>query len=291
MLRTGSSVRSHHGAPPRSPRERTRRSTRNEQLAALIAAFKRTQLEPDSNAGSSVASTQVTNVSTVSRSPGYYAYEPSETSEVSDTSTVCWSDYEGSIVTRRPRPDSSAVSAGRPPGGGPTSYEPSEISEVSDQSTVCWSDYEDSNTTPPSTRHPRPNPDRSNAEPASLPRETFLPISDINDFSAIQIILALIHDCLLAVDNLFHGHRPPNVFEHRYRLLSLYIVADDVSAFRRPLQLQGFHLRYLAIEKLLELRQKTLFATREELNLLLNSSRRSEIHTCGISSSIFDKNP
>ncbi|KAF8916415.1 hypothetical protein CPB85DRAFT_1559520 [Mucidula mucida] len=274
MLHEVSSVRSHHGAPPRSPRERARRASRNEQLAALGAAFRRTRLEPDSNAGSSVSSNHNTNVSTVSRSPDYYAYEPSETSEVSDTSTVCWSDYGGSTVARRPRVDSppavSAVSIASRSAGtsrGPPLYESSVISEVSDQSTVCWSDNAGSTTPPASTRRLSSTVvvgNRFNAVPAAIPRDTFIPLHDINDSSAIQIILALIHDCLLAIDKLLLGRRPPKVFASRYRLLSLYVVGDDVRAFRRPLELQGFTLRYSAIQRLVIVRERTLFASREE---------------------------
>ncbi|KAF9019714.1 hypothetical protein BDZ89DRAFT_1139167 [Hymenopellis radicata] len=286
MPRAISSIRSYRDTTAQLPREPSGRSSRDEQLAALDAAFRR--IWSDSDAGSSVYSNNVTNVSTVNLASGRCAHEPSE---VSDQSTVCWSDYGGSnatLTTRRPRADpsmtsnnvtqASIVDWSSPPLSPPPPYEANEISEISDQSTVCWSDYGGSSTTS-STRRPHSNTvifHRSNVEPASLSRETFLPISDINDSSAIQIILALIHDCLLAIDKLFNGHRPPDVFEHRYRLLSLYVVDHDISIFQKPLSVQGLIFRHSMLEELISLRQKTLFIIGEELDTARRTRGRIE---------------
>ncbi|KAF9010455.1 hypothetical protein BDZ89DRAFT_503969 [Hymenopellis radicata] len=109
-----------------------------------------------------------------------------------------------------------------------------------------------------------------------FPENHSLPISDINDSSAIQIILALIHDCLLAIDKLSNGHRPPDVFEHRYRLLSLYVVDHDLYIFQKPLSVQGLIFRHSMLEELISLRQKTLFITGEELDTARRTRGRIE---------------
>ncbi|KAF9022800.1 hypothetical protein BDZ89DRAFT_1163064 [Hymenopellis radicata] len=81
-----------------------------------------------------------------------------------------------------------------------------------------------------------------------------------DDSWAAQIIMALIHDCFIVINQAQRGAPVESAFSLRFRLLSLYIVEEDVRAFKTV----GAERTYQAIEELLALRRRTLFCGKTE---------------------------
>ncbi|KAF9007349.1 hypothetical protein BDZ89DRAFT_559667 [Hymenopellis radicata] len=106
-------------------------------------------------------------------------------------------------------------------------------------------------------------------QPASFAPSPLLPPTDEratvleqrNDGSAVQIILALLHEYFVAIDRLHRGRVPDDVFAIRFRLLKEDIMTLGYEA---ALQERGLQYRYPAIISLPVLREKTLLAGRTE---------------------------
>ncbi|KAF8905419.1 hypothetical protein CPB85DRAFT_921559 [Mucidula mucida] len=78
-----------------------------------------------------------------------------------------------------------------------------------------------------------------------------------DDACAAQIIMALIHDCFIVINQAQRGAPLDSAFSLRSRLLSLYIVEEDVSALKMAVGMD-------ATKRLFELRDRTLFCGKNE---------------------------
>lgn len=102
--------------------------------------------------------------------------------------------------------------------------------------------------------------DNLRRQPFAVKGQRAIRLLDVNDASAAMLVLALVHDCFIFTNQLHLGQIPEDAFSLRRRLLSLYIVENDIMEFEEALRGEGLQYRYRVITDLLALRQRTLFA-------------------------------
>jgi hypothetical protein len=69
---------------------------------------------------------------------------------------------------------------------------------------------------------------------------------DTNDASAVQLVLALVHDCFIFTNQLHLGQVPEDAFSLRRRLLSLYIVEKDIMEYEGALRSEGLQAKFVS---------------------------------------------
>lgn len=109
-----------------------------------------------------------------------------------------------------------------------------------------------------------------------VPGAYVIPLLERTDDSAAQMILALVHDCFIAVDPLRRGVRPEDFFLQRFRHLSLYITPWDIAKYAEDLGRLGLTSRYEALVSLNALRRQTLFSSPERQERLIEHLARKE---------------
>ncbi|KAF9032815.1 hypothetical protein BDZ89DRAFT_1158393 [Hymenopellis radicata] len=111
-----------------------------------------------------------------------------------------------------------------------------------------------------------------------VPGEHVIPLLERTDDSAAQMILALVHDCFIAINHLHRGVHPEDFFLQRFRLLSLYITPWEIAKYEADLGRMGLKSRYESLVSLNALRRRTLFSPRERQATLIEHLARGERH-------------
>lgn len=134
------------------------------------------------------------------------------------------------------------------------------------------------------TRTIVPNPlitreDKIRRCPFVVKGQRVIRLLEANDASAVQLVLALVHDCFIFLNQIHLGHIPEDAFSLRRRLLSLYIVDKDITEYEEALRSEGLQYRYRVIIDLLALRERTLFSDDLRADARLAMDQRHELST------------
>lgn len=100
---------------------------------------------------------------------------------------------------------------------------------------------------------------------------------DVTDSDASIIIRVLIHDCFIPINQAQRGLFPEWAITMRFRLLSLYITACDLEAYYEGLNRLGLERRVYLIRHLVDLRDRTIFASAEKRQTMLTERAVTDV--------------